>query len=130
VLIALFGGEKDTHMVLDLCCGSGSATLAALSLGFHVLALDIDPDQREGFSRRVFTFATKQRQVIYDASESLKKGGDFVPVEELPFQYGKLEQLSQSYKFFALKSSKKSDLTEEVSLVLLVVVLHSCSVCY
>jgi len=127
VLIALFGGETDTHMVLDLCCGSGSATLAALSLGFHVLALDIDPDQREGYSRRVYSFATKQRKVIYDASESLKKGGKFVPVDELPFQYGNREQFTESFKFFALHKSK---LTEEVSLILLLVFPHCLFACF
>jgi len=52
-LVAMYGSDSCSFGVLDFCCGSGTCSLAAMSLGYNALAIDNDPEQKYGFSLRL-----------------------------------------------------------------------------
>ena len=104
LLLALFqllGGNPNLHFILDLCSGSGAGAVAALSLGFPVLSLDIDPGQRDGFQKRVFNFSSRHRQIIVAAGKGTRENPNTpIPVDEIRFTYGTYADLRECFNYF------------------------------
>eukprot|EP00808_Paulinella_micropora_P027670 g78890.t1 len=94
-LAYMFGGDSSKYLVVDFCCGSGSFTLAGLTLGYHTLALDNDVGQMLGFQSRVRKFQEDHVRIMRKALKPPrpKYGGLKGPldVHMIPFQYGSIE---------------------------------------
>ena len=52
--------QPDTHVVVDLCCGSGSGCVAALRMGYHAIGIDRSTKQVEEARRRLKTFTNNE----------------------------------------------------------------------
>ena len=117
----MLGGDPSVHVILDLCCGSGSASVAAFSLGYHVVALDTDTKQRSGYSRRLYQYVTKHRQILKNAAGGTKENNfEPIPISQIPFSYGSQDELRKAFAYFPTRSRKGAEgavpvtLTDEV----------------
>ena len=52
--------QPDTHVVVDLCCGSGSGCVAALRTGYHAIGIDRNVTQVEEARRRLQIFTESE----------------------------------------------------------------------
>lgn len=100
----MFGGDNGYYAVVDACCGSGTASVAALSLGFCAIAFDNDSKQRDGFKSRLMDQMKKMAAVIRKAeSNKDKASGNVVPIpiEDIPFySFGSINDIAATVKPF------------------------------
>lgn len=52
--------QPDTHVVVDLCCGSGTGCVAALRMGYHAIGIDRNARQVEEARRRLKMFTDNE----------------------------------------------------------------------
>ena len=52
--------QPDSHVVLDLCCGSGSGCVAAVRMGYLALGVDRAPEQVGEAKRRLKVFTDNE----------------------------------------------------------------------
>ena len=72
-LVRMFTKEAD--VVLDLCAGSGSFSVAALLERRYAITLDSDPTQKEGFVARVKSTQTQVEEQHTKLSKKTSKAG-------------------------------------------------------
>jgi len=102
-LIDMFGGDTATNLIVDFCCGSGTASLAAASLGYSALALDNDDKQKVGFNIRLLEQFKKLSHHIMKAEQTKNKEGKVDPphVTSIPFHLGATSEILQNVKPFS-----------------------------
>lgn len=100
----MFAGDADTFCVVDFCCGSGSATLAAVTLGYNVVALDNDASQQAGFQARVRKFMAEHQRIQNKAAKGKREPGGpkgAVEVNTIPWQYGSSDSTAETISPFS-----------------------------
>jgi len=96
----MLGGDSETNLIVDFCCGSGTASLAAASLGYSALAIDNDVKQKVGFNIRLLEQFKKLSHYIVKAEQNRTKDGKLDPIEmsSIPFHLGSRAEVLQSIK--------------------------------